>query len=332
MKFLMAFALLVFLFSCGNSSDSKKKSSSEEIEIANTKNTSTKEVISANSEEPDSSSTNTSTKEASSSNHTKANSGSEHNTPVSSNTKTKTDIAPRKKVEIKKEVQSNLKNEPKVATAQPVNHNDWEALLKKYVNNGNVAYSKFKNDKVKLESYLEYLAQNSPSSSWSKNEKLAYYINLYNAATVKLILDNYPIKSIKDINDPWGKKWVKVGDQLLSLGGIENDILRKMNEPRIHFAIVCASYSCPKLENFAFTASRMGSQLQQVTKGFINDTKRNQFTSESAQISEIFNWYKVDFVANGTVLEYISKYADQPINTNAEINYLNYDWSLNESK
>ena len=332
MKFLISFALLVFLFSCGNSSDSKKKSSSKDVEISNAKSAPSKEVVSANSEEPDSSPKNTPIKEASSSNPAKANSSSEHDTPVASNPETKTDIAPNKKGEIKKEAKSIPKDEPKVAPAQRVNHDDWEALLKKYVNNGNVAYSKFKNDKVKLESYLEYLAQNSPSSSWSKNEKLAYYINLYNAATVKLILDNYPIKSIKDINDPWGKKWVKVGDQLLSLGGIENDILRKMNEPRIHFAIVCASYSCPKLENFAFTASKMGSQLQQVTKGFINDTKRNQFTSESAKISEIFNWYKVDFIANGTVLDYISKYTDQTINTSAEINYLNYDWSLNESK
>ena len=331
MKFLMAFALLVFLFSCGNGSKSKKNSSPEKTET-NAKSAPANEDNSTYTEELDSSSKNIPTKEVSSSNPAKANPSSENNTPVASNPEAKTDITPNKKVEIKKKAQSNPKDEPKVATAQPVNHNDWEVLLKKYVTNGNVAYRNFKNDKVKLEFYLEYLAQNSPSSSWSKNEKLAYYINLYNAATVKLILDNYPIKSIKDINDPWGKKWVKVGNQLLSLSGIENDILRKMNESRIHFAIVCASYSCPKLENFAFTAARMESQLQQVTKGFINDTKRNQFTSETAKISEIFNWYKVDFIANGTVLDYISKYADQTINTNAEINYLNYDWSLNESK
>ena len=108
------------------------------------------------------------------------------------------------------------------------------------------------------------LSENEPTEVWSVQELLAYYINTYNAYTVNLILDNYPLKSIKDISGPWTKAIIPIGDNKLSLGGLENGILRKMNEPRIHFAINCASYSCPKLLNEAFTASRIDEQLEQV--------------------------------------------------------------------
>ena len=214
-----------------------------------------------------------------------------------------------------------------------ISHKAWNELLKKYVDNkGNVDYKSFKNDEAALQSYLDVLAKNKPTASSTKNEKLAYYINLYNAATVKLILNNYPTKSIKSIRSPWSKKWVKVGDEVLSLGNIEHKILRKMNEPRIHFAINCASYSCPKLVNKAFTAAGMENQLEQATKDFVNDTTRNQFTNDKAKLSEIFKWYKGDFTDNSSLLEYIAKYADKKVNTKSKIGYLDYDWSLNEAK
>ena len=212
-------------------------------------------------------------------------------------------------------------------------HADWNTLLKKYVTDaGNVDYKNFKNDISSLDSYLKQLAENGPANNWSKKERLAYYINLYNAATVKLILDNYPIKSIKDINKPWGKKWVRVGNTTYSLGNIEHKILRKMNEPRIHFAINCASYSCPKLLNVAFTAANMETLLQKATIEFINDTKRNKISTNKVQLSNIFKWYKKDFTGNGTLIEYLNTYLTTKINDNSDIDYLKYDWSLNEAK
>ena len=212
-------------------------------------------------------------------------------------------------------------------------HADWNTLLKKYVTDaGNVDYKNFKNDISSLDAYLKQLAENDPANNWSKKERLAYYINLYNAATVKLILDNYPIKRIKDINKPWGKKWVRVGNTTYSLGNIEHKILRKMNEPRIHFAINCASYSCPKLLNVAFTAANMETLLQKATNGFINDTKRNKISTNKVQLSNIFKWYKKDFTGNGTLIEYLNTYLTTKINDNADIDYLKYDWSLNEAK
>lgn len=218
-----------------------------------------------------------------------------------------------------------------ITVAKVPSHNAWDVLLQKYVDRaGNVDYGAFRSSRAELSAYLEVLAQNEPKSDWSKNEKLAYYINLYNAATVKLILDNYPTKSIKDIKKPWGKDIVKVGGNLVSLGYIEHKVLRKMNEPRIHFAINCASYSCPKLVNKAFTAAAMEQQLEAATNDFVNDTTRNQFSAEEAKLSEIFKWYKGDFTSNGSLKEYINKYLARPMTANTKIKYLKYNWNLNE--
>ena len=150
--------------------------------------------------------------------------------------------------------------------------------------------------------------------------------------TVDLILRNRPIKSIKDIKNPWDQRLWKLGDQWQNLNDIEHNILRKMDEPRIHFAINCASYSCPKLLNVAFTASEMEEQLTQATKDFLSDRKRNNITKEKAELSEIFKWFKGDFTANGSLMEYINQYTEEKISKNTGIEYLDYNWSLNEAK
>lgn len=235
---------------------------------------------------------------------------------------------PSKPIEL---VQEKANREEKAVTLP--NHSQWNSLLAKYVDdNGNVTYKAFQNDAVALDEYLNHLAENSPKKEWAKNEKLAYYINLYNAATVKLILDNYPTKSIKDIKNPWGKDWVKTGDGVLSLGDIEHKILRKMNEPRIHFAINCASFSCPKLLNKAFTPAQMEAQLQEVTFDFINDETRNNISKEEMQLSNIFRWYKKDFTENSSLADYIKPYTEVEINSDTDIGYLEYNWNLNEIK
>ncbi|WKX77565.1 DUF547 domain-containing protein [Zobellia laminariae] len=176
------------------------------------------------------------------------------------------------------------------------------------------------------------MGNTSPSDIWSKEEALAYYINLYNAATVQLILNNYPTKSIKDIKDPWGKEWVRIGSETFSLGDIEHKILRKMNEPRIHFAINCASFSCPKLLNEAYTSEKIEDQLQQASEDFVNDPTRNIISKEKLQLSNIFKWYKKDFTENGSLIDYIKTYSQKDIDPKADIKYVTYDWSLNEKK
>ncbi len=216
---------------------------------------------------------------------------------------------------------------------QWADHSAWDSLLNRYVDVlGNVDYKSFSSDRGSLDDYLDDLAGKEPPESIGKNERLAYYINLYNAATVQLILDNYPLKSIKDIISPWDKKMVKMGGRMVSLGEIEHTILRKMGEPRIHFAINCASSSCPKLMNRAFTADKMESQLQEATEGFIRDSAKNHISKTSLQLSRIFNWYKKDFTEDGSLIDYLNKFAGTTISPNAKITYLEYDWSLNDAK
>ncbi|MGO3182645.1 MAG: DUF547 domain-containing protein [Aequorivita sp.] len=230
-----------------------------------------------------------------------------------------------------KEVKSQLTSTT-ANSAVNVDHSTWDQLLKKYVNNeGLVDYNGFKNDSAKLDDYLKMLSKKEPSSDWSVQELLAYYINLYNAGTVKLIAENYPTKSIKDIKGAWTKSRVTVGNNELSLGGIENGILRKMNEPRIHFAINCASISCPKLMNEAYTAAKINEQLDRAVKEFINSDK-NDISASNPNVSSIFDWYQKDFEVNGEqdVIGYINQYSKTEINTDATLKYKDYDWNLNE--
>ncbi|RDY59410.1 DUF547 domain-containing protein [Flagellimonas nanhaiensis] len=229
-------------------------------------------------------------------------------------------------------VVERIESQASLSSSSP-SHDDWNNLLQQYVDeDGNVNYSGFKKDEARLDSYLELLSHNPPSGSWKKNEKLAYYINLYNAATVKLIVDHYPVNSIKDISGRWKKNWIQIGKITTSLNDIEHKILRKMDEPRIHFAINCASYSCPKLLNVAFTPQNMEQLLLKTTMDFVNDPTRNQFEENSAKLSKIFRWYKSDFTQKSSLLEYINEYLENPIATDARIEYLDYDWSLNEAK
>lgn len=215
-----------------------------------------------------------------------------------------------------------------------VDHSIWDELLKKHVDDkGLVDYKGFAKDRVKLNQYLSMLSEQNPNESWNVQELLAYYINTYNAYTVHLILENYPVKSIKDINGPWTRGIVPIGGKNLSLGGIENGILRKMNEPRIHFAINCASISCPKLLNEAFTAASINEQLERVTREFINSNK-NDLDAQNPKLSSIFDWYNKDFIVNDRVdvIAYINNYSKTKIAETAVINFKNYDWNLNEQQ
>ena len=215
--------------------------------------------------------------------------------------------------------------------AQNINHNEWTMLLETHVDSkGNVNYKEFKNSIDKLDVYLTKLSNNSPTNNASKNEKLAYWINVYNAFTVKLIVDNYPVKSIKDIKQPWDQKFFKIGNVAMSLNYVEHEIIRKMNEPRIHFAIVCASYSCPKLQKYAFTADNLESQLTSVTKEFLADETRNKISEKTIQISKIFDWFAKDFKQDGSLIEFLNKYTDVTISPKAKKRYLEYNWALNE--
>ena len=209
-------------------------------------------------------------------------------------------------------------------------HAPFDALLKEHVDAaGNVDYQGLKSNEVKLDNYLKALSESPVQSDWSKDAQLAYWINAYNAFTLKLIVDNYPLKSIMDLEGGkvWDKKWVNLGDKVYSLNEIEHNIIRpQFNEPRIHFAVNCAAASCPPLAAKAYTADNLESLLAERTKSFINNSQYNHISASGAKVSKIFDWYGSDF---GDLISYLNKYSNTTIKKNASVTFREYDWSLN---
>ncbi len=210
-------------------------------------------------------------------------------------------------------------------------HSKLNQLLENYVTEtGNVDYQAIKVQREDLDNYINSLTSNTPTDSWTKEEKLAYWINAYNALTIDLILRNYPLKSIKDIKDPWDQRLWKFGDKWQNLNDIEHQILRKMNEPRIHFAIVCASFSCPKLQNEAFTAQNLEEQLTRATKEFLADEARNNISEDEIKLSKIFKWFAKDFKVEGSIIDFLNKYTEVEISSKAKKTFKDYNWDLND--
>jgi hypothetical protein len=213
---------------------------------------------------------------------------------------------------------------------------DFNSLLQENVDKkGNVDYKSLKNNEADLDLYLNYLSKTTPSKEWSKNKEKAFWINVYNAYTIKIILTNYPLKSITNIKNngktAWKTPFAKVGGKTYTLDHIEHEILRKkFNDARIHVGVNCASISCPKLGNIAFTENNIESELERLMKEFINDTTKNKISQKKITISEIFNWFPNDFTKEGSLIDYINKYSEITVNEKAQIKYLTYDWSLNE--
>ena len=240
-------------------------------------------------------------------------------------------------------------------------HTDWNFLLKKHVvvtNNGSasqVRYTDFQKDRKTLQNYLDKLSSvnSNEFTSWSKNKRLAFLINAYNAFTIELILNRYPdIDSIWDtgslIVKPWRKKFFVLLGQKRHLDDIEHNMIRKKgvyDELRIHFAVNCASIGCPALRNEAFVYHRLDKQLEDSLIRFLSDTSRNRFNpkTQTLEVSKIFNWYKEDFIQTDTSLEtFFAKYAHlfsrKPEDLksirgmNVSITFLKYNWDLNDLK
>ncbi len=211
-------------------------------------------------------------------------------------------------------------------------HSRWNNLLQRHVSDqGNVNYKGFQADKNEFNTYLKSLTNKPPQESWNKDETLAYWMNVYNAFTVKLILDNYPTKSIKDIDGPWSQRFIEIGEKWYTLNDVEHKIIRKMDEPRIHFALVCAAVSCPRLYNKAFTAKTLEEDLSLLTRGFLNDNTKNELSENSIKLSKIFKWYGGDFKKNGSsLIDFLNTYTDVVIAPNAKKSYKDYNWTLNE--
>jgi hypothetical protein len=243
-------------------------------------------------------------------------------------------------------------------------HGPWDDLLRKHVrligdgNASQVDYKGMLHDRAALKAYvgdIEKVAR-AEFDAWSKPRQQAFLINAYNALTAELILSRYPdLKSIRDLGSflgkPWSKKFFTLFGKESYLDQIEHELLRKegaYDEPRVHFAVVCASVGCPMLRNEAFTAEKLESQLEDAMKRFLSDRSRNRYNARTGtlEISKIFDWYGTDFgkghkgftSVKQALAKHAAQLADKPDDQaavrgqKADVNFLDYDWALNDAK
>ncbi len=209
---------------------------------------------------------------------------------------------------------------------------DWAPYtkaLKTYVKDGSVNYTGLRADQG-FKTFMVTLRKFDRSKLATKDEKKAFYINLYNALTLELIINNKPVTSIKKIGSPWSKKVYTQGGQTLTLDNIEHDILRPMGDYRIHFAINCASISCPTLSSEAYTAGKLNAQLSHQMAIFLADTNKGvKVVNGKATVSKIFDWFSEDFGGKGGVLQLIQSRHTKGSEIKGLNGYLEYNWNLN---
>lgn len=226
---------------------------------------------------------------------------------------------------------------PTSATAFDHSHAELDAAMKAYVVEGMVDYAGLLNNRTGLDSYVAKTSAVSESAfnGWTKEQQLAFLINVYNAETVQLILDNWPVKSIRDIGNfistAQDKKVVTLFGKATTLNYVEHDLLRaKYSEPRIHFAIVCAAISCPELRSEAFTPDKLEAQLADQAKGFMEDKTKNEYKNGELELSKIFDWFEEDFTTDGkTLADYVNPWFDADV-SKADVDFKDYDWDLNK--
>ncbi len=221
-------------------------------------------------------------------------------------------------------------------------HKEWNEILQKNTklvkSQVLVDYKGIKKSPGKFNAYLKSLSGVGKKEfySFNKKQQLSFWINAYNAFTVKIIVDNYPVKSIKDIgsifSSTWSKKFISLLGKKMSLDQIEHGTIRKeFKEPRIHFAVNCASIGCPSLYREAFIATKLEEQLQAATVHFMNNKEKNYLKKDTYYISKIFDWYGEDFDKYTMgVKNFVGKHIKSTSGKKMSIKYLDYDWNLNE--
>ncbi len=231
-----------------------------------------------------------------------------------------------------------------------IDHGAWDALLKAYVSRGPDGVNRFaygsvaEDDRSRLAGYIESLGDVG-ISGYRRAEQRAFWINLYNALTVDLVLKHYPVRSIRDIDispgffadGPWGKKLIEVEATPLSLNDIEHRILRPFwDDPRIHYAVNCASLGCPDLQDHAFTADNSETLLERAARDYVNSPRGVWISKGKLGVSSIYAWFQEDFGGNDQgILRHLRGYAEPELRAALEaaerINEHAYDWTLNEA-
>jgi hypothetical protein len=230
---------------------------------------------------------------------------------------------------------------PARAAAAPHLHDAWNELLGRYVTReGHVDYPGLLEDEDKLDAYLQTIRKTAPDEkTWSRSEQEAYWLNVYNAATVYMVLQYYPVhsmneikvKSLKGSKSAWEAPSVTVGTREYSLNQIEREVLRlKFQDPRVHFALGTAAESSPPLLNEAYDGSRLNQQLDGQVRRFLNNAKYNQLASGHLRLSSLFDWYSVEFGEGEKLVAWLNHYATVTIAPTATVEFLPFDWTLND--
>ena len=248
----------------------------------------------------------------------------------------------------KAELWESWQNEDADSTTK-VDHQIWDGFLNKYVVSGKgginrIAYGTVSEaDKKRLQDYIQLL-QGIRITHFARPEQKAYWVNLYNAVTVSVVLEHYPVKSIRDIDispglfsdGPWGKKLVTIEKQAVSLNDIEHRILRPIwKDPRIHYALNCASLGCPNLINHAFYAQTMDEVLDDAARNYVNHPRGVSIQENGLNVSSIYSWFQDDFGGTDTtVIEHLKQYANSELKAKLmqykQISSDAYDWRLND--
>ncbi len=215
--------------------------------------------------------------------------------------------------------------------SQKFTYTPYSEFLNKYVSlTGNVNYDEIYLNKIELDHIINDFEQNTPSEKATKNEKMVYWINSYNVHMIKLVIENYPLTSMNSIVEPWKVNFVNYKGIAISLDYIENEILRKMNDPRVLFALNSASISSPILKNEAYEVSSLDKQLNLNCLFFINDTTKNSINAEKAVLSKIFLWYAIDFSNSTNMIKFINQFSLIKISETTQITYNEFNFDLNK--
>lgn len=206
-------------------------------------------------------------------------------------------------------------------------------MFKKYIYGEYIAYERLlrnKADVATLREGLAYLSAQNPKIM-SENEQKAFWLNIYNISIIDEVLKNYPVKSVMDIEGFFTEKRLVVHGEKYSFDDIEKIELKKLGDPRVHFALVCASISCPNIERELYEPNRVNWQLDNVTHNFLTNKKRNRISSAKAELSMLFKWYAEDFGGADEIRKIINSYIplSQAISGETPIEYIEYDWRLN---
>ncbi len=208
---------------------------------------------------------------------------------------------------------------------------DTDTFFEKYVIDGGVRYRWIKGEPERLDKLIAFIASADVTGRESK-EQLAFYINAYNLYTIKLIVDHYPVSSPMEIIGFFDTKKIVAAEKKTTLNDLENDRIRKFNDPRIHFALVCAARGCPKIADHGYNPQHLDEQLTKQARLSLNDPAFIRIDGTKVKISEIFKWYRRDFgKTDADLISFINKYRDTPLPEKARLSYYTYDWSLNEA-